>query len=370
MKNCRSAMSRPAPVYGFASDMGVFSRPDSKFWWIYLEKTGSRQATDIVVGHTGTQRQESRKLANDLYHKLANEAAIRIHQIPNAQPAVRFDKYAATYLQDTVPQHRGHEREAEIVKVLVRELGNDLLTSIDQDRVRTYMRIRREKVSARTVNREVGLLKSMIRDAVPKYLAASPLVGMKYLKIVTPKRRLMSEAEEARLLAKADAVEKALIIVAVDGLIRLNDLLDVQRSDRKGEWLYVANPKSGEPYEVVLPARAVKALAAIPGSHRYYFQRYRGATMDRDRRARVRRMLMTLCRKARVPYGKSNGGITFHWATRRTGATRLVVTRKASIPAVQRQGNWKTADVLLGIYTEADRQAQRDAIIKPRAKHA
>jgi len=79
-------------------------------------------------------------------------------------------------------------------------------------------------------------------------------------------------------------------------------------------------------------------------------------------------MLSGLCDRAGVLYGRKRGGITFHWATRRTGATRLVVDRKASIPAVQRQGNWKTADVLLSIYTEADRQAQRAAILPPRSR--
>ncbi len=348
--------------------MGIYTRPDSSFWWVYLETTKRRFKTEFLVGETTAQRHDSKKLASDLYHQQMNDLAARLYRLPSAMPAIRFDKYAATYLADVVPQHRGHEREAEIVKVLVRELGTELLTAIDQDRARLYMRIRRQTVSARTVNREVGLLKMMMRDAAPKYITASPLVGMKFLPTITPKRRLMSESEERKLLAKADAVERALLIVAVDGLVRLNDLLDVQRTDRKGGWLYVANPKSGQPYEVALPPRAVKALAAIPGNQPYYFQRYRGAQTDRDRRARVRRALMKLCKRANVPYGKKIGGLTFHWATRRTGATRLVVARKASIPAVQRQGNWKTADVLLGIYTEADRAAQRKAVFTGRSR--
>lgn len=343
--------------------MGVYSRPDSPWWWLYLETTERKVKTDIKIGKTTAQRHDSRKLADDLYHQQMNDLAARIYRLPSAMPAIRFDKYAAVYLADVVPQHRGHEREQEIVKVLVRELGTELLTAIDQDRARTYMRIRRQKVSARTVNREIGLLKMMMRDAAPKYITASPLVGMKFLPIVTPKRRLMSEAEEKKLLAKGDAIERALLIIAVDGLIRMKDLLNIQRTDRKGEWLYVADPKSGEPYEVALPPRAVQALAAIPGEQPYYFQRYRGAKTDRDRRSRVRRALKKLCAHAKVPYGKAQAGLTFHWATRRTGATRLVVDRGASIPAVQRQGNWRTADVLLGIYTEADRKAQRAAVM-------
>jgi hypothetical protein len=46
--------------------------------------------------------------------------------------------------------------------------------------------------------------------------------------------------------------------------MRLGDLLDLQRSDRRGRWLYIADPKSGEPYEVFLTPRAAKALDRDP----------------------------------------------------------------------------------------------------------
>jgi hypothetical protein len=39
----------------------------------------------------------------------------------------------------------------------------------------------RRTVSARTVTREVDLLKVMLRDAAPRYLTASPIVGLKRL---------------------------------------------------------------------------------------------------------------------------------------------------------------------------------------------
>jgi hypothetical protein len=343
--------------------MGVFAPRDSPYWWLYLETTQQKERTAFRIGTTTAQRHDSRKLADAFYHQRMNEIGARLYKLPSAQPTIRFDKYADTYAVDTIAHHKGAERELEMLKTLRAFLGNDLLNLIDQDRAKAYMTSRRDDdVSARTVNREVDLLKAMLRDAVPKYLTASPLVGMKRLKIVTPKRRMMTEAEEKKLLKVADAVERALIIVAVDGLIRLTDLLDLKRTDRHGDWLYVADPKSGEPYEVALTARAGRALEAVPADGAYFFQRYRGAKKARDRRARVRRALMALCEAAHVPYGKAEAGLTFHWATRKTGATRLVVDRKAAIPAVQRQGNWKTADVLLSIYAEADRDAQRQAI--------
>src|SRR5262245_41342248 len=187
--------------------------------------------------------------------------------------------------------------------------------------------------------------------------------GMKRLHVIQPKRHLMTPAEERKLLAKADATEKALLILGVDGLIRQGDLLDLRHTDRQGDWLYVADPKGGQPYEVALTPRAVKALKALPATQPDIFQRYRGHPSPMHRRALVRYAMRMLCQRAHVPYGAKKGGITFHWATRRTGATRLVVQHKAPIPAVQRQGNWKHPDVLLSIYTEADRHAQRAAVL-------
>jgi hypothetical protein len=48
--------------------------------------------------------------------------------------------------------------------------------------------------------------------------------------------------------------------------------------------------------------------------------------------------------------------VTFHWATRRTGATRYLLEKRLPLPVVQRQGNWKTPEVLLAIYADVQKQ--------------
>lgn len=342
--------------------MGVFSRPDSQYWWLYLESTKDKERTEFKIGTTVAQKHDSRKLAEDRYHQRMNEIAARLYRLPSSMPAIRFDKYATTYETDTIAHHKGDRRERELLKALRGFFDDDLLTAIDTDRVKAYHTHRKPTCSARTINREVDLLKAMLRDAVPKYLTASPLVGMPRLRIVKPKRRLMSPAEERKLLAVGDPVDRALLIVGVDGLVRMGDLLDLKRTDRSRGWLYIADPKSGEPYEVALTARAAKALDALRHTGPYYFAKFRKAENPRDWGGSVRQRLEWLCGQAGVPYGKKIGGLTFHWATRRTGAHKLVVKRKAPIPAAQRQGNWAKPDVLLDIYAEANREDQRKAV--------
>lgn len=336
--------------------MGVFTRPDSPWYWLYLETTKTREKTDIRVGVTTAQRKDSRKLADDRYHQRCNEVAARLYKLPSASPSVRFGAYAQTYAADVIAHHKGAPRDLELLKNLRGFFDADLLTHIDQDRARQYQTARRQKpVSAITVNREVSLLKAMLRDAVPKYLSVNPLAGMKRLPVVTPKRRLLSVEEERKLLAVGDDQDRAILILGIDTLVRLGDLLDLRREDRSGPWLRIPDPKSGRPYDVALSPRAQHALDRIDHDDRHYFAKFRRSGNSRGWGCSVRKRLALLCARAGLPYGWKHNGITFHWATRRTGATRLLMQKGAPLPVVQRQGGWKKPDVLLEIYSEAGR---------------
>ena len=64
-------------------------------------------------------------------------------------------------------------------------------------------------------------------------------------------------------------------------------------------------------------------------------------------------VLRRACAKAGVPYGRARRGLTFHWATRRTGTTRMLRHGgEGAIAAVQRIGGWRSANVPLTIYRE------------------
>lgn len=346
--------------------MGVFTRPDSPWWWIWLETSHTKEKTAVRIGTTAQARHDSRLVAQDVYQQRMHELARRVHRLPLERPAIRFTAYAATYQADVIAHHRGDDRERELLKSLIAGLGDELLTSLDVERVRQYMTRRRAAVSATTVNREIDLLKSMLREAVPKYLEASPIAGLKRLQIQKPKRRLMTHAEEHKLLAAAkDPADRALIINALDSLVRLGELLNLRREDRHGRWIYLRDPKNNEPCEVALSVRGAKALDQIKNAGPYFFEKFRGAKTKGDRRRQARKMFYRLCEQAGLKYGRKDGGLTFHWATRRTGATRMLVERRVPVPAVQRQGNWKTPEVLLQIYAEADKRALLQAVAVP-----
>lgn len=339
--------------------MGIFTRPESQYWWLWLETARRKERTDILIGKTVTQRRDAKRLAQEAYQRRMLELATRtVKRLPDAAPMVRFSAYAETYAAHVIALRRGARRELEMLTPLRAFFDRDLLSAIDADRVRAYMASR--KVQPRTVNREVDLLKGMLRDAVPKYLTASPIAGLKRLKAPPLKRRLLAPAEERRLLdACDDAQDRALIILGLDTLIRLGDLLDLERSEHDGAWLYVKHAKSGEAYETALSTRAQAVLKELErGDERFYFAKFRRAQNPRDWLGSVRQRFEYLCTQAGLAYGRRRGGLTFHWATRRTGATRYLLEKGAPISAVQKQGNWKHPEMLLRIYAEARRDDQ------------
>jgi len=55
--------------------MGIFRRPESRFWWIYLEPTKRKIATKIPIGHGGTRAERAafKRTAQTLYFALMLE---------------------------------------------------------------------------------------------------------------------------------------------------------------------------------------------------------------------------------------------------------------------------------------------------------
>lgn len=122
----------------------------------------------------------------------------------------------------------------------------------------------------------------------------------------------------------------------------------------RGGWetphaLYKSNTSS--PHYQILQGHEqgdVKSLASLEA---YLFPRRRKARTEASRRSGIKNMLARYCQEADIPYGRMRGGLTFHWATRRTGATRML-TRKVDPGTVQKVGRWKNPDIVLGIYHE------------------
>lgn len=326
-----------------------------------------RASTKILVaGATAEQRRENKRLAQAIYTARMGDLARSRHDLPAAQTsALGFNKFATWYDQHVIVTHAAAEREREILKRLRSSFGAIDLWDLTRKQAIEWMTARALQVQPRTVNREMALLKAMLTKAVElEHLRASPLAGMRLLRVKKPKRRLLAPAEERKLLRVMAPADRALFIMGLDTLCRLGDILDLKRSDDHRKYLYIEEPKDPEqpePYTVPVSKRLRRALDRIPKTGPYYFEHRRQAKRARDWRGSVQKMLRTACRLAHVPYGRAKAGITFHWATRRTGATRML-NRGIPLPAVQRIGHWKDPSVVLEIYAEAFGKDERRAV--------
>lgn len=364
--------------------MGIFRRSDSPYWWLWLETAPQgrqKVRTDVLVGPR-EQRGHSRKLAEQVYFAEMGKLASTNHHLPQAHTrrAITFAKFATWWAEHRLPLRRGADREREILPRLRAAFGPYELRDITPQRVQEWITARlhtptviapqrrtapREAwASPQTVNREIDLLKAILKAATPTYLEASPLFGMPRLPTKTPKRRVMTEDEERRLLAVMRPDDLALFLIGLDSLVRLHDILDVTWSDLEGRRLWIADPKAGGGFWVPISVRAAAALAQIArGPTAYVFSRRRAAATERDRRNGIRQMLERYCAQATppIPFGRRQAGLTFHWATRRTGATRML-TRHVDPGTVQKIGRWKNPDVVLGIYHELLDEAAVEAV--------
>jgi integrase len=343
--------------------MSAYTRPDSKFWYLHLETTGAREKTAILVGTTAEERTDSKRLAESLYFKRMGELGTNVHKLPTrSKDAITFKVYADEYEAGTLANHRGATRERELLVPLRRFFNRHPLTAIDRDLVTKYHNTRKRETGTtgtrkgnNTINREVDLLKSMLRDAAPKHIPASPIAQMPKLETAVRARRPWTPAEEARILkAAADPIDRAVIILGIETLQRLGDLLDLRPIDRRRFWLSIKDPKTGDPYEVPMSKRAAAALDAItPADEKgFYFAKFRRAVNPREWRGSVRQRLERLCKAARVRYGMAHG-FTFH-GTRKTGATRKLHREGVPVPVVQRLGGWKDAGTLTKFYADVE----------------
>ncbi len=341
--------------------MGVYTRPDSPYFWMAIERKDAeplRRSTHIPCkGLTPQAFAENKKLAQQVYLKKVTTKAAAAHGLVDDRERIEFSEYADWYETHVVSKNHGGDREKDILKHLRRELGNKWLDEIDRACTKEYMTARtKQRTSARTVNREVDLLKSMLRDACPRYLEVSPLVGMRRLKVTPPRRHYMTEDEEDRIIRvlKDDPVGRALLHLGTDSLVRLGDLLDFRREDDRGRFGWAMEPKDPrqpQPYTFPISKRARRALDQIPNDGPHYFARFRVAKKRRDWNSSVRQWLEKVCNRANVKYGRKQGGIVFHWATRRTGASRML-RDAVDLKSVQRVGNWKSPEIVLDIYSE------------------
>jgi integrase len=340
--------------------MGIYVRKDSPFWWMHIERPGQRalqQSTLIPVdGGTVLQTKDNRKLAQAIYAARMGDLARARHDLPQDKPVITFAKYREWYAREVTAPKKGHVRERSMLRQLGRFFDDRDLASLTKEDGLEWRRKRGAAVSPGTVNREMQIMKRLLSTAVPTYLLANPWLRLPELQTDRLETRLLEDEEEARLLPTLTLEERALVLCALDTLQRLSTVAAVSWDQDHGAHLTVLRPKgkSTTPYRVPVSTRLREALDALrahqgkaardPGALVFPSFRSLADESGAGTRMKVERMFEARCRAAEIPFGRKEGGLTFH-ALRHTGASRML-NRGVDIKTVAQIGNWKNLTVL------------------------
>lgn len=346
--------------------MGIYKRSKSKYYWMSLGRPGAkpiRKSTRVpIAAETPGERRDQRALAERIYNAAMGDLARRRFNLPEADPTViSFDDYADWYEKNVTVHKRCAARERSAIKRLRADFKGLDLREIDKDKVRERCTARRRVVKASTVNRELDVLKHMLKEAVPKYLERSPIVGLNRMRAAKAPVRIFTEKEEIDFFAAAQTLEEqALMLIARDTLMRLSDVKNLQWKDYRGEYIAVIDPKV-EPYIVPVTDRLRDVMDALPRESRYVFARRQRGPGSLSSNT-VHRIFVDMCKRAGIPQGRAKAGVTFH-SLRHTGTTRAL-ERGVPARAVQAAGGWHSGKQLerYGHVTDAGLRAFRDKV--------
>jgi integrase len=343
--------------------MAVFVRPDSPYYWMWLEvsgRPGLRENTRVPVdGGTEQQTKDNRKLAQAIYAARMGDLARERHRLPTVTQR-SFGEHATWYAEHVSAHKRSVLRELSILKQLRARFDPLALSAITRETVLEWRTARVHQVAPGTVNREHAVLRHLLGTAVSQYLQVNPAAQIRRLRVPEQDVRILTPKEEARLLEAASGELRVLIILALDTLLRLSSAVALRREQDHGSYLTVLNPKT-RGYEVPVSRRLRKALDTVPAKSGWMFPSFQGGSALRRGR-RVYEAFCEACRRARIPLGRATGGLTFH-ALRHTGASRMLAAG-VDVQTVRELGGWSSL-VMLQRYlhpTAAHKRAAVEAV--------
>lgn len=322
--------------------MGVFTRPDSPYFWMWIEGTTIRKSTGVLRGDEPGQDREQRRIARDVWLAEQNTQAKRSAGLIRDKPGITFKAFAAWYTTHEASHHRGVDKETSMLRQLGLYFDRfESIADLDVPAVKEWMTKRRRDVQASTVNRELDVLKRVLVSAVPKYLDVSPIVGLRRFRTDETEPRVLTPGEEAALLEVTGPADRAFLLMAIDTLLRLSNVV------------YLKWPQVKLSRGVIVPLNAKVSLDAspitrrldlalkdLPRSSDWVFPMFhtRGTGKTAAKNKAIRRFHL-LCQQANIPHSRAAGGVTFH-CLRHTGATRAL-QRGASLRTVMKLGGWQ-----------------------------
>lgn len=355
--------------------MGVVTRKGSPYYWANIPRQGRRTPHRLslkipIDAPTAEQRKENKRLAETAYNVMLGDLARKRFDLPSTDAMPLFGAYADWYETHHTSKHEGALQEKRKLTRLRQFFARYPLDAITPSRWTEYETERlNEGVSISTVGRELAVMKALLTTSVGGVLKFNPLATVKRKRKKLKAKRTVTVQEESallRALGKIDDEIHDLYLVGVGTLLRRETLLELQRSEHRGDRL-VVDTKTG-PHQVPLngPTPLQRRAAAVlerrmpTKSAGYFFPRWQKVFAAYEDPGHPGVLFLKKVRRAAkaagLPWGLSHDGIVWHTATRATGATRMLREFGVDVRTVQFIGGWTSLDQMaeyLGIDRES-----------------
>ncbi|OGW81626.1 MAG: hypothetical protein A3G33_08205 [Omnitrophica bacterium RIFCSPLOWO2_12_FULL_44_17] len=246
----------------------------------------------------------SKKLAEDVLCKRKLEIAEGKFLDKKVASKITFKELANFYMEEYSKKYKAswESHDQCRLNVLSPVFGNRRVEAIMSSDVDRYLlgRLHKDKVSARTVNMELGVMKAMINWGIEKGLVKeNPIQGVKRIKKNidgTPadreRVRFLTKDEYARLLEHCGGNLRKIIILAVNTGLRKSEIrrLSLNDIDFSTATLTLLRQKNGEISRVPLNQTAIQIL----------LETKRGSTTDEPFNYNFRKAFETVVGKAKI----------------------------------------------------------------------
>ena len=284
---------------------------------VYKDKTGHYQYAFMYNGV-----RYHRRFKNATYEEVVAFETVARSELIKSGYDITKDKHnimlselIKDYKQYADNNYTDSDNAKKVVDRFYSLIGNKIAEQVTINDLERYRTLRKKDISAATINREMNSIRRVFSLAKQnKKIRFNPCDDLKKLRIKNPTKRFLEKEEEEKLLAAANPVMRAIIIIALHTGMRSSEIKNLKWSDvfLKQNYLIALNTKNGKPRKLIITPQMKEALSSLTKLGDYVFMNPLTKKPYKEFKVTFRRTV----KRAGIPH------ITFH-ELRHTTASRL-----------------------------------------------
>ncbi|NIP32282.1 MAG: tyrosine-type recombinase/integrase, partial [Candidatus Dadabacteria bacterium] len=247
--------------------MGIFKRTTKRngnkreYWYIDYVVKGKRKWES--VGKVG---QVTKADARKLLAVRKTEVLQGKFNNPKKTVMPTFTEFAEEYIEYAKENKKSWDRDERSLKFLLPHFGRYFLDDISPILIEKYKLNRKSDVSARTVNIELALLKSMFNLAIKwDRCQTNPVRMVNFYKEEPFKINVLREDEEHKLLEASSDHLKPILITALNTGMRYSEITNLCWRDvnLEEEYIHITKSKSGKSRQIPINNKLKDTLKGL-----------------------------------------------------------------------------------------------------------